>query len=193
MRKRDFLGSLLAAVAAPAVAQPKPATAQVGPVLLTVTGALAKPNRPPFDATSDLLMSKQGVSFKTAHAFTWADLVALPAKTIAPTLEYDGKPHRLRGPLLTEVLQLAGARATDATELTLRAIDGYAPSFTWREARAHAFIVATHRDDQPLALGGLGPLWAMFDADRFADVAAKPLAQRFANCPWGLYHIEVAA
>jgi len=44
-----------------------------------------------------------------------------------------------------------------------------------------------------MPLGGLGPLWALYDADRFPDMAAKPVDQRFANCPWGLYHIEVKA
>ena len=42
-----------------------------------------------------------------------------------------------------------------------------------------------------MALGGLGPLWAVFDADRYPDMAAKSLPERFAQCPWGLYHLEV--
>ena len=44
-----------------------------------------------------------------------------------------------------------------------------------------------------IAVGGLGPIWAVYDADRFPDKAAKPLNDRFAGCPWGLYHIEVTA
>ncbi len=32
-----------------------------------------------------------------------------------------------------------------------------------------------------MPLGGLGPLWAMIDAERFSE------------CPWALYHIEVQA
>ena len=51
--------------------------------------------------------------------------------------------------------------------------------------------MATHLDGQPMALGGLGPLWALYDADRFPDMAAKPLSARFANCPWATYHIQV--
>ena len=45
----------------------------------------------------------------------------------------------------------------------------------------------------PLALGGLGPVWAVFDADRVPALAAKPLAERFGNCPWGMYHLDVLA
>jgi hypothetical protein len=43
-----------------------------------------------------------------------------------------------------------------------------------------------------MALGGLGPLWAVYDADRFPDMAARPLNQRFGLCPWGIYHIHVS-
>ena len=52
-------------------------------------------------------------------------------------------------------------------------------------------IVATTLDGAPMSIGGLGPLWAVYDADRLADFKDKPLKQRFALCPWGLYFIEV--
>ena len=42
-----------------------------------------------------------------------------------------------------------------------------------------------------MPLGGLGPLWAVYDADRFPDMAAKPVTERFGLCPCGLYHIDV--
>ena len=44
-----------------------------------------------------------------------------------------------------------------------------------------------------MALGGLGPLWAVYDADRLPEMAAKSLPERFSGCPWALYHIEVMA
>jgi hypothetical protein len=44
-----------------------------------------------------------------------------------------------------------------------------------------------------MALGGLGPLWTIYDADAFAESAAQPLGQRFGSCPWATYHIEVKA
>lgn len=193
MHKREFLTAVLVAAASPVAAQTKGGNAPTGTVLLTITGGTGRSNRPPFDATFDVLMSKHGVSFTTAYAMDWRLLAALPTRTIEPTLEYDRKPHRLRGPLLTDVLQAAGVRASGSTRLTLRAVDGYAPTLTWADVQTYAFIVATHRDDQPLALGGLGPLWAVYDADRFPEQAAKPLPERFANCPWGLYHIDLRA
>jgi len=88
------------------------------------------------------------------------------------------------------VVAAAGA-PTDAHNLLLRAIDGYAVAVSLADARKYRFIVATELDGRPMPLGGLGPLWAVYDADRFPEAAAKPLAARFSLCPWGLYHIEV--
>ena len=192
MHKRQFLAAAMAAAALPALARAAPAGLR-GPALLTVTGSIDKPNRGPFDAVRDQMMHKQKISFERARAFDFAALVNLPAHTIRPTLEYDGKAHALRGPLLIDVLKAAGAPEEDAVRLLLRAVDGYAAALTMAQARAQRFIVATHLDGQAMALGGLGPLWAIYDADRIAAVAALPLAERFSKCPWALYHIGVEA
>ena len=94
---------------------------------------------------------------------------------------------------VADVMKAAGTPEEDEVRLLLRAVDGYAAALTVVQARAQRFIVATHLDGQAMALGGLGPLWAIHDADRIAAVAALPLAERFASCPWALYHIGVEA
>ncbi|TFY97664.1 molybdopterin-dependent oxidoreductase [Ramlibacter humi] len=191
MQKRHFLVSMGAGAAAlPLGAGAQQAKGLKGPVLLTVTGAVTKTNRGPLDPVLDQMMAKQKLAFDKAHAFDFAALAALPAVTIRPTLEYDKKQHELRGPLLADVLKAAGATGS---KLAMRAVDGYAPEIGVADAQKYRFIVATHLDGQPIPLGGLGPLWAVYDADRFADMAAKPVDQRFAQCPWGLYHIDVKA
>jgi hypothetical protein len=139
------------------------------------------------------MMKKQGVQFDRAHAFDFLALAALPSVSIKPTLEYDGKPHTLSGPLVTEVLKVVGAAPGDKGKVVQRAIDGYAVVVPITEIRRYRFTIATHLDGQPIPLGGLGPLWAVYDADRFADMMAKPTGERFASCPWGLYHIDVMA
>jgi len=192
MKKRAFLGATLAAGALPALAA-RPAAQPAGPTLLTISGALTRPNRGAFDPALDQMMAKHKLGFTRAHALDFASLLRLKAQTIRPTLEYDGKAHSLRGPLLVDVLELAGAALDSETRLALRAVDGYAAAITAGEARARRFIVATHLDGQPMALGGLGPLWAVYDADRVPHMAALPLRQRFGSCPWALYHIEVQA
>lgn len=193
MDKRGFLqaamaGAGTASFAAHAQNGPKGAT---GPVLLTVSGLIGAGNRGPLDPALDQMLYKQKVSFSKAHAFDFAALTALPAVTIKPTLEYDNKPHVLKGPLLTDVLRVCGVKVGDKTSLLLRAVDGYGVLLAATEATQRRFIVATHLDSKPLSLGGLGPLWVVYDADRFPDMAAKPVNQRFSLCPWATYHIDV--
>jgi len=193
MDKREFLSAaILGSVALPAfAAAPQSTSAARGPTLLTVTGAIGAGNRGALDPALDQLMKKQGLKFDKAHAFDFSALTSLPVVSIKPTLEYDAKPHALSGPLLSDVIRKTGASITDVSRLLLRAIDGYAINISMAEVQKYRFIVATKLDGQAIPLGGLGPLWAVYDADRFPDMAAKPLNGRFALCPWGLYHIEV--
>lgn len=191
MDKRHFLGAALASGALPAIAATRTTTAS--PTLLTITGAIGRGNRGALDPVRDQMMFKQKLAFTRAHALDFAAIAALPARTIRPTLEYDGKPHALRGPLLADVLALAGARPADNARILLRAVDGYAAVVPMGQLRSWGFIVATHLDGQPMALGGLGPLWAVYDADRVPEMAARPVAERFGACPWALYHIEIKA
>lgn len=193
MDKRQFLAAAaLAGTAIPARAQGNAAKGLKGPALLTVTGAGVRANRGPFDPVRDQMMGKQKLHFTVAHAFDFAALTALPVVHIQPTLEYDNQPHRLSGPLLTDVLRAAGVQPQGGL-VAMRAVDGYAPELLVADATKYRFIVATHLDGEPMPLGGLGPLWALYDPDRFPERMAKPVDQRFAQCPWGLYHIEVRA
>jgi len=193
MKKRQFLGTAVAGGLASALPAGAASPAATGPALLTVTGAIGKPNRGKFDPVRDQMMFKQKLGFDKAHAFTFAALAALPAVTIKPTLEYDAKTHTLSGPLLLDVVKAAGGALGDNVKLVLRAVDGYAASITMAQARAQRYIVATHMDGAAMALGGLGPLWAIYDADKVPGMTGKPLPERFGSCPWALYHIEVVA
>lgn len=190
--KRQFLAvAALSVMGGQALAAPGRAGAETGPGLLTVTGSVSKVNRGPVDKALDQMLVKQQQSFTNARVFDFGALLKLPSRTIRPTLEYDAKVHALRGPLLADVLRAAGASDNAATPLGLRAVDGYTVSITLGEARRLNMIVATHLDGKPMALGGLGPLWAVLDADQIPELVAKPLPERFAQCPWGLYHVTV--
>jgi hypothetical protein len=196
MNKREFLGVAALASAGPVLGQAgasgaSGANAARGPALLTVTGAIGRPNRGRFDPALDQMMHKQKISFERGFALDFTTLAKLPAFNIKPTLEYDGKPHVLRGPLLLDVLAFAGARPADSAKLVLRAVDGFAVTLGVEQARRQRYMVATHLDGKPMPLGGLGPLWAVVDADRIAELASRPLAERFGECPWALYHVEV--
>src|SRR4051812_47913470 len=103
-----MIGAIAGAAALPASAARKGAGAKAvlrGPTLLTVSGAIGSGNRGAFDPVLDQLMAKQKLAFAKAYTFDFAALAALPAITIQPTLEYDGKPHALSGPLLGDVMR----------------------------------------------------------------------------------------
>lgn len=195
MHKRRFLSAALggAALSSSALAASPVGGLAPGPGLLTVTGAIGPGNRGPIDKALDQMMVKQQLGFERAHVFDFDRLVALPAITIRPTLEYDAKVHELRGPQLADVVKATGSTVTDRARLVLRAVDGYNVTLSLAQAREYRFIVATHLDGRPMPLGGLGPLWAVYEPDRYPNMAAKPLPERFALCPWGLYHLEVLA
>lgn len=197
INKRDFVASVgLAGMLLPAsqaVAAPNAKAGTAQPVLLTVSGAVGQTNRGALDPVIDQMMGKHSIQFSKAFAFDAAALQRLPAVTIKPTLEYDSKLHTLEGPLLVSVLEAAGVPRNSNVQLGLRAVDGYNVAISLADAAQYRMIVATRIDGQPMALGGLGPQWAVYDADNVAPFKDKPVKERFALCPWGLYHIDVKA
>lgn len=191
MNKRQFLAASTLAAALPMQAQAAQPGARSGPGLLTVGGAIARGNRSPLDLALDQLMVKHKAKFDRAWEFDAAMLARLPSVTIQPTLEYDAKTHKLSGPLLSAVVKAAGVAAGTSVMLGLRALDGYTVALSLADARAYRMIVATTLDGMPMGIGGLGPLWAVYDADRLTAFKDKPLKERFGLCPWGLYFIDV--
>ena len=191
MNKRAFLATSALVGLMPLTALAAAKTPARGSVLLTVSGAIMRSNRGALDPALDQMMAKHGLKFDRAMAFDAVDLYRLPAVTIRPTLEYDAKPHTLSGPLVSTVLAAAGVALDGAFTIGLRAVDGYNVNVSLAELQRMRMLVATHMDGKPLALGGLGPLWAVFDAGAVAPYKDQPLKERFAQCPWGLYHMDV--
>jgi hypothetical protein len=192
MTKRRFLLATAAAGILPAARPALASTPGSAPMLLTIGGAIGTGNRGPVDAVLDQLMVRHGVAFSKALSLDAERLQRLPRIDIRPTLEYDERQHKLTGPLLTTVLGEAGVAPNASLRIGLRAIDGYNVEIPLGEIQSRRMIVATHVDDRPLALGGLGPQWAVHDADSVPELRAKPVKERFAQCPWGLYYIDVA-
>ncbi|WP_046059545.1 molybdopterin-dependent oxidoreductase [Paracidovorax citrulli] len=191
MQKRRFLTHLGLAGMLPAGTALAHAPAQAQPALLTVAGAIRHPNRGALQPTEDLLAAKQGVQFSQARSFDAMALQQLPAVSIAPTLEYDARRHTLEGPLLATVIAAAGVPEDSTATLVLRAVDGYKASLSVADAVRLRMVVALRMDGAPLPLGGLGPQWAVYDADALPQFKDKPLKERFALAPWGLYLVEV--
>lgn len=193
MKKRTFLATFGAAGLAATGRVGAQQSSQAEPGLLTVTGAIARSNRGAFDPVLDQMMMKHGIKFERAYEFDASTLQRLPAVTIKPTLEYDGKRHTLEGPLVTTLLDAVGAPGSAAVQIGLRAVDGYNVTLSRADAAAYRMIIALRIDGRPMALGGFGPQWAVYDADNLAPFKDKPLNERFALCPWGLYHVDIKA
>ena len=87
-------------------------------------------------------------------------------------------------------MMACGVKTNAKATFFMRVVDGYAVQRSTADARKYHFIVATQLDAQPMTLGGLGPLWGVYDAGRLADMAAKPVTKRFASCPWATHHIK---
>lgn len=199
MKKRQFLtntlGLLAGAVSSSAsLAENSSKTQPKTQTILTIVGDIKHSNRGKLDPVRDQFMYKHGVKFDKGYTFALQDLEQFSAKTIQPTMEYDARVHKLSGSRLMDVLNHVGIEEKSSkTSLILRGIDGYSPEVQLSDAQKYDFILATQMDNELLAIGGLGPLFAIYDADRIAEFAKKPLNQRFVACPWGLYCIEVHA
>jgi hypothetical protein len=176
MNKRHFLTSaaLLSAAAAPAFGSQRvrKEACAASPVVLTITGAIKRHNRGALDPAFDQLLAKHQVKFSEAYGVDFATLAGMPAVTIKPTTEYDSRQHTLSGPLLTQVLEHVGAPSAGSTQIVMHAVDGYAVATTLDKVRAYKFIVATQMDGKPLPLGGVGPLWATYDADNIPELSS---------------------
>ena len=196
MDKRQFLtrAAALSATAAPAfgATHARNETCAPSPVVLTISGAIKRHNRGALDPAFDQLLAKHQVKFSEAYGIDLSVLAGMKAVTIKPTIEYDSHQHTFSGPLLTDVLDYVGAPGAGSTQILLHAIDGYAVMTALDKIRAYRFIVATQMDGKPLPLGGVGLLWAIFDADNIPELSAKPLKERFELSPWGLYHVQVS-
>jgi len=197
MKKRQFLtsaaGLMVGAVSgsinsAHALASKEKNDSQV---IITITGDIKSTNRGGLDPVKDQLMYKRGIKFNKAHAFTLADIEKLPTKTISPTMEYDGRVHKLSGPRLIDVLTKVGFASSKDVKILMYGLDGYTPQVSLADVQKYDFILATRIDGELLSIGGFGPLFAIYDADRIKEFSKKPLNQRFVACPWGLYCIEV--
>lgn len=173
-----FFAALAAVVAGPG------AGAGMGPVLLTVSGTVAAPNRGPVDPEIDKLLAFNEASFSAAHEFTLDELQALPQVTVRTDFPKGGPEVTFAGPLLADVLKAAGA--TGET-VTVQAMDGYAVAAPVAEMTGKGAVVALSRDGRALAIGGLGPTQIVFPRGERPDLRDMPDDWWI----WQIYHIAV--
>ena len=155
-----------------------------GPVVLTVTGEVGKPNRGPLDPFADKFMTFQGTQFSRATEFDQAGLWALGTHIVR--VQYPGwhAAHTFEGPLLRDVLSAAGVASGVVQPV---ALDGYAADIPYADLERWPVILALKMDGRWLPLGGAGPAWVIYPRDDFADLAQSDDAKWV----WGVSHIRV--
>lgn len=141
--------------------------AAAGPVLLTVAGAVDKPNRGPVDPFADGFFGHHDIAFERAAEFDLAMLEALGLHEAKAG--YPGWPgvSTFAGPLLADVLAAAGAAGR-----TLRAValDGYAVDIPPADLEKFPVILAVKRDGRYLGIGGRGPIWVVYPREDFPEL-----------------------
>lgn len=138
-----------------------------GPVLLTVTGAIANSNAPGAANFDRAMLESLGLTdLTTATPYT------------------DGKPT-FRGVVVSKVLDAVGATGT---KLTAAAVNGYQIELDADEMRRYPFLLALEQDGTPLRLRDRGPLWVILPSDQYPELAAD--TQNFKSI-WQLKSIAV--
>jgi hypothetical protein len=175
----------LAAAAFPDIAPTRAGDAPAGGlVILTVGGLAGAPNRGPFDANRDRFFDHNNLSFKSARAFTEADLLRLPQHTV--TAEVYGSGITATGPFLREVLAMTAPLSTAKTARFF-ALDGYGAEIPLADIQSQDWILATAIDGQPLTIGAFGPLYLM----RQLPAGVKKTEEESDKWVHSLYYIEL--
>ena len=138
-----------------------------GPVILTVTGAVTKPNAGA-TAQFDLQM-----------------LEALKGRTGTMNTPWiDGKAT-FSGPLLRAVLEAAGA---NGSTLQVRALNDYFATVPIADAAKLDTILATRIDGKPMSVRDKGPLFLIYPFDLDQSLYNE---QYFSRSVWQIKEIEV--
>lgn len=143
-----LLGGLAAADGLP---QPK------GRVVLTLSGKITQPNRGK-DAVFDMAM-----------------LEALPQHSFTTRTPWYDRPVKFTGPLLSDVLNAAGAQGAT---INATAINDYTIHIPVADAQSHGIIVARLLDDQPMAVRDKGPLFVIYPFDSKPELRSSTYYER---------------
>lgn len=157
-------GSLVARAAQPASAAPR------GRVLLTVSGAVSRPNvaeGPP------------------RHQFDAEMIDALPVRTVRTHTPWHKGLVEFTGPSLADVLEAAGAQGQIAQ---MTAVNDYQVRMPLAEVLPHRPILARRANGVVLAVRDKGPLFLIFPFDDVAELRTDLYQSRSI---WQLKDIEV--
>ena len=157
-----------------------------GHVLLTLGGAVTETNLPARGENDGGLLGYLEVQHSGGAGFDAAmlDGLAQVEITIAYGPEDNQRDVAFSGPLLSDVMVMAGAEGKTAKPM---AMDGYQSEIPWDSIQAHQPIVATHADGSPMGIGGYGPTMIVFPPTDDAELAQEQAGQQV----WALAYIGV--
>ncbi len=167
MRTQLLSLAFAAALALPALAGAVPLAAPEGPVVLTVSGAIANTNAGD-EARFDLAMLEDLASRETITATPW----------------YDSR-RTFSGPLMSAILEAVGARGTS---VRVRAINDYAIDIPIADAEAFLVIFATRIDGDILSVRDKGPLFVIYPFDENPDLMNETY---FGRSVWQVMQLDV--
>jgi len=155
-----------------------------GQAILTVTGKIEHPNRPPFDEFEDPFTNYHDRKFDKAAEFDLAMLEGLGMHEVEVNYEAWPRPIRLAGPFLADVLEAVGA---EPGLLTVLALDGFAVELTKQDLAGEDWIVAIQLDGEYMNLGQRGPAWIVFDPGEDKSITADEEG----TWPWAAFFMQV--
>ncbi|MDQ0509608.1 molybdopterin-dependent oxidoreductase [Ancylobacter amanitiformis] len=152
--------------AQPVRAQDLPAP--TGPVLLTVTGKIARTNQ------------------NDAALFDEAMLLALPRHRIETTTPWTDGRKVFEGVRLEDVLDQVGAGA--AVTLKARALNDYSIDIPASDAREFDMLLALRMDGKPLSRRDKGPIWIVYPRDSVPRIQDERYDSRWV---WQLNGLDI--
>ncbi len=155
-----------------------------GPVILTISGNVANPNRGPVDPAVDQFFVYSEAEFSEATQFDYASLQKLQWLKTNADFPKNGDVQQFEGPLLADVLKVAGAKGE---MVTMTALDGYAIEVKMQDLIDQGAVLALKRNGRPFAVGDYGPTQIVFPRAERADLKDMPDD----NWIWSIYHIQV--
>jgi hypothetical protein len=155
-----------------------------GPVILTVTGEITKPNRGPYDPATDKFFGQNDIHFREGKGFDFAALEALDRVKVRADFPRGETVHEFEGPSLAAVLEAAGAKGET---VVLVALDGYRVEMKVSDLVRQGAVLALRRDGQALGIGDFGPAQIVFPRAEREDL--KDMTDD--AWIWSVYQIDV--
>jgi hypothetical protein len=138
-----------------------------GPVVLTVTGRVAKPN------------------VGAVAQFDMAMLERLPQKSFVTRTPWYSGARKFTGPLLRDVLGACGAQGSNVRAV---ALNDYRIDLPFDDALRYDVLVARLLDDKPMAVRDKGPLFVIYPFDTRPELRSTVYYSRSA---WQLKMLDV--